>query len=722
MAKLLFFIILLINISGESQDQIEINADQFTYDKDNTRIYATGNVEILDEEFKLFAEKVFVNNSSKVLSARENVKVFNKDGSILKAEKIIADQNLNNAVIEDNYLYIPGKQFNGKDNYLRIAAKKVERRNKDWEKMEFGKFTACKLCFNEELKKYEEPLIQLKAKKIIHDKKALNVKYYDVFFDVKGRSVFYLPYFSHPSPLVKRKSGFLAPNYFQTHFFGLGLDVPYYYPIDDYQDLTMIPKFSQKKNPALFFEHRKNFKNGELESEFSGTIENREINQLKENKKRGHIKTKGSFDLNENTYFDFQVHRTTDRNYLNTYKYNYRDTLETNVKLESFRANNYYSFQSYLFQDLRQEFNRRNTPKILPRIKLNLNSDNYTNDLNFNTNIEFANILRTDGNETKKLFLQQKIEFPKFFKDGTLIKPAAYLNAGIYNIEKFQNPKTSTFEFDKIRTNFFPQVSLELSKPFYKKDQNFITIISPKILGIKSNKKSFFREIPDESSINNFDFDYIDLFNINRLSGNDRFDSSMRIDYGLTFLKKKISKEEDITHIEIGQSFQLDKNKYLQQNSGINDKFSDIVINFRLTPQENIKLNSYLKINKDNSSIKTAYSNFLIHQKNSFLSISNIRSAPVLNTTGENVKEGINQFSFRYSQELADHWNFTSFTTFDKKNKIKMHNFGAKLKYEDECFGLSFLWTRQFTHNPEDPTSNNFAFLFSIKEVMESDL
>ena len=87
MAKLLFFIILLINISGESQDQIEINADQFTYDKDNTRIYATGNVEILDEEFKLFAEKVFVNNSSKVLSARENVKVFNKDGSILKAEK-----------------------------------------------------------------------------------------------------------------------------------------------------------------------------------------------------------------------------------------------------------------------------------------------------------------------------------------------------------------------------------------------------------------------------------------------------------------------------------------------------------------------------------------------------------------------------------------------------------------------------------------------------------
>ena len=174
------------------------------------------------------------------------------------------------------------------------------------------------------------------------------------FFDVKGRSVFYLPYFSHPSPLVKRKSGFLAPNYFQTHFFGLGLDVPYYYPIDDYQDLTIIPKFSQKKIQLCFLNIEKTSKMVNWKVNLVGQLKIKEINQLKENKKRGHIKTKGSFDLNENTYFDFQVHRTTDRNYLNTYKYNYRDTLETNVKLESLRANNYYSFQSYLFQDLRQ--------------------------------------------------------------------------------------------------------------------------------------------------------------------------------------------------------------------------------------------------------------------------------------------------------------------------------------------------------------------------------
>ena len=74
-------------------------------------------------------------------------------------------------------------------------------------------------------------------------------------------------------------------------------------------------------------------------------------------------------------------------------------------KIESLRSNNFYSFQSYLFQDLRQEFDRRDTPKVLPRIILYLNSDSQNNNFNYNTNIEFANIIRTNGNETKKFFL-----------------------------------------------------------------------------------------------------------------------------------------------------------------------------------------------------------------------------------------------------------------------------------------------------------------------------
>ena len=194
------------------------------------------------------------------------------------------------------------------------------------------------------------------------------------------------------------------------------------------------------------------------------------MNELKENKKRGHIKTVGSFDLSSNSYLDFKIHKTTDRNYLNTYKYNYKDTLESNIKIESLRSNNFYSFQSYLFQDLRQQFDRKVTPKVLPRILIELNSDSKNNSFNYNTNIEFSNIVRTNGNETKKLFFQQKFEFPKLFDDGTFVKPGVHFNGGVYNIEKFQNPKNDKFEYNKYRSNFFPQLFMEFSKPYYKKN------------------------------------------------------------------------------------------------------------------------------------------------------------------------------------------------------------------------------------------------------------
>ena len=85
----------------------------------------------------------------------------------------------------------------------------------------------------------------MKAKKIIHDKKAKTVKFYDSFLDVKGK-VFLPSIFSKASPLVKRKSALIAPSYKQNHYFGTA-DVPYYLPFNDYHDITIQPKFSQKK-------------------------------------------------------------------------------------------------------------------------------------------------------------------------------------------------------------------------------------------------------------------------------------------------------------------------------------------------------------------------------------------------------------------------------------------------------------------------------------------
>ena len=54
-------------------------------------------------------------------------------------------------------------------------------------------------------------------------------------------------------------------------------------------------------------------------------------------------------------------------------------------------------------------------------------------------------------------------------------------------------------------------MTVELTKPYIKLTKNYKTVIKPKLLFLKSTPKAFDRRIPDESDVNNFDFDYFDL-------------------------------------------------------------------------------------------------------------------------------------------------------------------------------------------------------------------
>ena len=719
-----FFVFVLVfffwSVQIKADTNLEINAEQFTFEEENSRIYATGNVEIIDKEFKLYADKVFLNNKSKVLSAKSEVKIFNSDGTIMTANSIVADQSLNNAVINNNYIYYPSNEEKFGGDYLRLAAKKLERKDKNFEKMQFGVFSACRICKDEKTKLNNPPLIQFKAKKIIHDKKNENVKYYDAFIDLSGKSFFYLPYFSHASPMVKYKSGFLAPKIFQSYFFGVSTDIPFYYNISEFHDFTVTPKISTKKNPALFFEYRKNFYNGEIRSKVSGTIENRNVNQLQKNKNRGHIETNGLFDISDDTYIDFKLHRVTDRNYLNTYKYGYQDVLKSYFKIRSFRKNNYYSFESHVFQDLRRNVNQREVSKVLPRLHLNLNSDKKLDKLNFSSNLEFVNLKKDDGTEIKRAFFKQKIQLPYLFSDGSLVKIGGAVYGAGYHIKRYDNPVSGKYEYDKYRTNFFPEVSIEYTKPYRKRSKTDVSIITPKVMLIKSNKKALNRNIPDFTDLN-FEYDISDIFNTSRLPGNDRFDNNTRIDYGINFLKNSQLNSKN-TIIEVGQSYHFEEQIYLDDDSGIKGKFSDFVSRVRFNPITSISLESFLSINKKNYSIRNAVTQFSFGENDSRFRFSNTYSQPVLDDSGANVIEKKNQFNLFFDQKLIENWNFTAGTTFDRKqSKNKFLTNSLKLKYEDECLGLSFSWIRSYTHNPEDPTSNSFMFLFSFKEIMEND-
>ena len=51
-----------------------------------------------------------------------------------------------------------------------------------------------------------------------------------------------MPYFNHPDPSVKRKSGFLTPFYKGSGNLGSSVSIPYFYNLSDSRDLTFKPR------------------------------------------------------------------------------------------------------------------------------------------------------------------------------------------------------------------------------------------------------------------------------------------------------------------------------------------------------------------------------------------------------------------------------------------------------------------------------------------------
>src|SRR5262249_58618960 len=91
----------------------------------------------------------------------------------------------------------------------RFAAPRAERSG-HFTVCKNGVYPACEPCVEDPMK---PPKWQVKAARIIHDQDEKMLYFEDARLEFVGVPLAYLPYMSAPDPTVKRKTGFLSPNY-----------------------------------------------------------------------------------------------------------------------------------------------------------------------------------------------------------------------------------------------------------------------------------------------------------------------------------------------------------------------------------------------------------------------------------------------------------------------------------------------------------------------------
>ena len=332
---------------SSDKSPVLITADQITYDRDLGVVVASGHVEVSQNDRILTADTLTYNERRKTVAASGNVALLDPTGNVVFADYMEVSDDLKNAVIQNIRMLLADKS--------RMAAARGTRTG-DIDVLDKGVYSPCLPCAKNPLR---PPIWQLTARKIVHDNAAHEIEFHDAWMEIFGVPVLYSPYFSHPDPTVKRKSGFLAPSFGASGDLGGRIEIPYFWAIAPDRDLTVAPIITTKAYPVITGTYRQRLEDGSINIDAGGTYNN--LDRIgtgdtngTHDKLAGYIFGTSQFDLNDNWRAGLDINRTSNRALLQIFglPHAYDPALDSEVYAEGFDGRSYATIQAWDFQAL----------------------------------------------------------------------------------------------------------------------------------------------------------------------------------------------------------------------------------------------------------------------------------------------------------------------------------------------------------------------------------
>ena len=205
------------NIAG--QNAVNFSADELTNDENSGLITASGEVEIEYNNMRLKTDKLIYDQNNDVVTANGNVRLYSSDGSIVYSDEVVLSEQMTTGEMHHIKVLLKDKSH--------VFAESFKKKNNQKKQLAYATYTPCDMC------DAQSPLWSISARKVQHDEKSQNVHYNDAVIKVKNVPIFYTPFFSHPDPSVKRRSGFLAPSMGSSNYLGTVVQPRYFWAVND---------------------------------------------------------------------------------------------------------------------------------------------------------------------------------------------------------------------------------------------------------------------------------------------------------------------------------------------------------------------------------------------------------------------------------------------------------------------------------------------------------
>jgi LPS-assembly protein len=561
-------------------------ADRVEYDREENLVIATGNVEVTRGERRLLADMLRYDRDTDEIEAEGNVALIEPSGDTLFADRVTLSGDLREGVAEQLRARLV-------DDTL-IAAEGGRRSDGNRTEMDRAVFSPCPLCEDSSA----PPLWQISARRVIHDQTTHNVTYHHAFFEIGGVPVFYLPYFYHPDPTVKRRSGFLAPSFGNDSLLGLSIQTPYYFALAPNYDATLAPIFYTKENPVLAAEYRHLLPSGRFEFAGSGTNGSKPIEKEGEPQPsgktfRGAIEGEGRFRLNRGWRWGFDLAATTDDTYLERYNFSDDNVLNNRLFAERYWERDFVTIDAYGFQGLREQDDQSLIPVALPQAHVHLTSDPMLWNSRFTFDTDVLALTRSGGLDTRRLSSTGAWILPWQSRIGDRYELQLDVRGDLYQTDG--DPQTFEDNGSNATGRVIPRATLHWGWPWIGELFGASQVIEPVAMATVASSGHNNSEIPNEDS-QDFEFDDSSLFEPNRFPGLDRIQGGSSIAYGVRF---GTYTDRQIISGMFGQAYAFDNDVEFDPSTGLDEKLSDYVGRIDLTPTDWLDLRYRFRLDKN---------------------------------------------------------------------------------------------------------------------------
>ena len=571
-----------------SRDQpVAFTADSFEYDRANGIVTATGHVEAWQGDHVLRADRVSFDRNTNVAAASGNVVLVQPDGQVLFADYAELTQGMREGVLKGMRALLAE---NG-----RLAANGARRVEGRVNELTHAVYTTCNLCKTDPTK---PPLWQLRAVTAVQDVENKQIEYRDVTLDMWGVPVAYFPYFSHADPSVRRESGFLVPNFGSSDHIGAFLATPYYWAIDEQQDVVLTPMVTTEQGPQLSADYRRRFNNGLLHVDAGVAYD--------QGAPQGYIFAKGNFNYDDTYRYGFNINRASGVNYLRDFKIqNYASVLSSSAFIEGFGVGAYTKLDALAYQGLATSITQSRLPYVLPRYEYSYFSEPDALGGRTTLDVTAFNILREQGTNTQRVGAQLEWQRPFTGVLGEQYRITLRGEGVGYDAAEINQQPTYGRVGNVQGAHGQPTAALDMKWPFIRSDQaTGSQVVEPivQLIGAPNAGALFGRNIPNEDSLD-FEFTDATLFSLNRFAGLDRFEGGLRANVGLHTNWSLGGASVDTL---VGQSYREHLDKSVPVGMGLDHHASDIVARTTITPANYFDLTARGRVNPRNGNVTFA--------------------------------------------------------------------------------------------------------------------